>query len=89
MVTHGISYANNYEDMGTLLTSWDSIDDSNYISATANRVIYKSVNGNYYEIDLVEGETNPIFAILDDKYIIVNTTSYANCYDSINNKIMH
>lgn len=88
MYIHGISFANDHEEMGTLLTPWDSIDDSEYISATGNRVIYKSINGNYYEIDLVTGDS-PILTILDDKYIIVNTTSYANCYDSVNNKIMH
>lgn len=83
----GISYSSNTEAMGTLLTPWQSIDDDFYIVANQNTVIYRDRSNRYYKITIEEG--NELKALLDDRYILVNTTSYWNMFDSVLMKKFH
>lgn len=83
----GISYSNGIDDMGTLLTPWTSIDEDFYIAASHTKVIYRDKSDRYYEISIEEG--NDLIALLDDRYILVNTTSYWNMYDSVLMKKFH
>lgn len=76
----GISFSLTTEHMGTLLTPWQSIDDDFYIVANSTSVVYRDKSNRYYKISITEG--NNLVALLDDRYILVNTTSYWNMYDS-------
>ncbi len=82
----GISYAEG-NSMGTLVTPWYSVDDTFYVVANSEHVIYKDNSGRYYKVSLEEGTS--LFSLLDDRYIVVNTTSYWNCYDSVLDKKCH
>lgn len=86
-VPAGISYSANPETMGTLLTPWQSIDDDFYIVATHNYVIYRDKSNRYYKISIEEG--NKLSALLDDRFILVNTTSYWNMFDTVLMKMFH
>lgn len=83
----GISYASDSEHMGTLLTPWQSIDEDFYISAGNNVVVYKDVSNQYWRITIKSGVE--LQSLLDDRYILVNTTSYYNMYDSATNRMLH
>ena len=83
----GISYSNSDNDMGTLLTEWQSIDENFYVVADNDICIYRDQANRYWKLSVVDG--NKLFAIIEDRYIIVNTTSYWNCYDSKFNKLTH
>ena len=83
----GISYTDTPEAMGTLLTEWQSIDEDFYVCGNDTCVFYRDRNHKYYKISIVEG--NEIYSFLDDRFIVVNTTSYWNCYDTVKNKKFH
>lgn len=81
----GFSYSDNGK-MGTLVTDWNSIDSDFYVISNDNFLIYRSSNGKLYEISVEDG--NEISFLLD-RFIVVNTTSYWNCYDTISSKKYH
>ena len=83
----GISYSETDESMGTLLTEWQSIDPDFYIASDGNSVVYRDVKHRYWKISIEAG--NEIFTFLDDKFVVVNTTSFWNCYDVTKNKKFH
>lgn len=83
----GLSYSQTDDDMGTLLTEWTSLDPDFYIVSDNNSIIYRDTFNKLYKISIVDG--NDLFAIIDDRYIVINTTSYYNCYDSFLNKLTH
>lgn len=79
-LVNGISYSETPNSMGTLLVPWTSIDDDCYVVADDTQVIYRDAYNNWWRISIEEGVE--LSALLDDRYIIVNTTSFWNCYDS-------
>lgn len=83
----GISYSKSDDEIGTLLTPINQIDDSFYVAVNDKNIIYRNNLGRYYKISIEDG--NEIKAILDDRFIVVNTTSYFNCWDSLLNKAYH
>ena len=83
----GISYSNDTEEMGTLLTPWQTIDDDFYIAANTTSVVYRDKSNRYYKITIEDG--NDLTALLDDRFILVNTTSYWNMFDSTLLKKFH
>lgn len=83
----GISYSESSETMGTLLTPWQSIDEDFYIAASHTKVVYRDKADRYYEISVEDG--TELKALLDDRYILVNTTSYWNMWDSVLERPFH
>ena len=85
--TQGISYSETSNRIGTLLTPWHTNDEFAYIAAYGDKVVYKDKSGKWYEISIKLG--TDISTILEDRLIILNTTSYANCVDTENGKTYH
>lgn len=83
-----ISWSSDEDHMGTLIAPWTSIDDDAYVIADDNYVIYRDKSNIWWKIEVVE-ETPEITALLDDRYILVNTTSYINMFDSKSNRKLH
>lgn len=83
----GISYSGFEAEMGTLVAPWSSIDDTVYIAAYGARVIYRDASLRWYEIRIMAG--TELSTIFDDRYILVNTTSFWNMYDSVTGLKMH
>lgn len=81
----GMSYGKENE-IGTLVTEWNSIDYSFYPIIDDGHLIYKSTDGEWYEV--WTEETNEL-TLLENRYLIVNTTSYFNCYDLYKEKKRH
>ena len=83
----GISYSNDEDEMGTLLTEWQNIDENFYIIFDNDYFIYRDRYNKLFKVSIVDG--NQLKAIIDDRYVIVNTTSYFNCYDSVLERLTH
>lgn len=77
-------------NIGTALTDWASIDDSFYISATNKDIFYKNNDGILTHISVVDSESaNWNIRIIENRFILFNTTDYLNCYDIEKNKMRH
>lgn len=83
----GISYSETPNTMGTLITDIASIDEDWQIAYSDNACIYKDVYGKIWKLTVEEGVE--LSSVLDNEFIIVNTTSYWNCWDAKNNKPYH
>lgn len=83
-----ISYSKNPNAMGTLISSWTDLSDSHpYIVANKTKMIYKDAYNNWWKVEIKEGAK--LTALVKNRYILVNTTSYWNLYDSETNKAFH
>lgn len=84
--TFGLSYGSG-SSMGTLLTEVTGVDSGYYISATDTELLYRNRMNRYIKISIEEGATYR--AELQDRFIVINTTSYWNCWDSLSNIPYH
>lgn len=83
----GISYSEDDEVMGTLVSPWQQVAEDGIVVANTNNIIWKGTDGHFYNVTVEEG--NVLAALLDDRYILVNTTSFWNMYDSETMKKYH
>ena len=83
----GISYSEEENKMGTLVTPFASIADSGYIAVSENFVIYQDSHNKFYKIELKDGAK--LSSVLDNKYILVNAPSYWNMWDANYSKKYH
>ena len=83
----GLSYSEDGNKMGTLVTPLDSISDTAYITASNNFMVYCDRDNRYWKISIEEGVE--LSSIFDNHYIIVNTTSYWNMWDSEKDRKFH
>jgi hypothetical protein len=80
-----ISYGEMGEE-GSILCDWNMIDDLFYISYNETNIVYKDVNG-IHKISIEQVNDN--VQIFENNYVLINTTSYLNCYDIRNKKMIH
>lgn len=74
-------YVSGFSYNGTLLTSWNSVDTETLYYADDDRVFYRDVNSSKWI--LIEKVVQPVtLTLIEDRYIVLNTTSYFNCYDT-------
>jgi hypothetical protein len=83
----GLSYSEDSNKMGTLITPLASISDIAYITASNNFIVYCDKDNRYWKISIEEG--GELSSIFDNHYIIVNTTSYWNMWDCEKNMKFH
>lgn len=83
----GLSWSENENMMGTLVAPWSKVDSSFYIVFTDDFMIYKNTDGRIIKVSIEEG--NDLRSEFNNTFIIVNTTSYWNCYDVENQKKYH
>lgn len=83
----GLSYSEDSNKMGTLITPQASISDIAYIAASNNFLVYCDTNNHFWKISIEDGAV--LSSVFDNHYIIVNTTSYWNMWDNENNRKFH
>ena len=71
---------------GSILCDWNTIDDRFEISCTDTEIVYKDIEG-IHKITIEELTNN--IQIFEDNYVLINTTSYLNCYDIRKGKMVH
>ena len=83
-----ISYSEEADKIGTLLTDWNNIskilfvsEDDIYFVDNYNKVVHLWV-------ETVDNDDIP-YSFIEDRFIIINTTSYFNCYDTVNDVQLH
>ena len=85
-VIQGVSYNETPDMIGTLLTDWQSVDGSFYITGNDTSFIYRDKDYRYWKIEIKDGtEMHPIL----DRFILFNTTSYYNLWDKEKNRFYH
>ena len=66
---------------GTLVTPWISVDDQSPFFITNDYAFYKDVNKNKWILVKKVNEA-PSIKLVENRYVVLNTTSFWNCYDS-------
>lgn len=79
-----ISYGEN-DYIGVLLTDWNIIEKILY--ASEDVIGYKDIYGKSIEIERTLDKE--LYKIIDDRFIVINTTSYYNCWDIVNKEKLH
>jgi len=69
-----------------LVSEWNSVDteDGIYEGQSSDELIYKGYNGHYYKV--IDNSNSVTMNYVLNRYLIFNTTSSLNLYDTINNK---
>lgn len=66
---------------GTLVTPWISVDDQSPFFITNDYAFYKDVNKNKWILVKKVNEA-PSIKLVENRYVVLNTTSFWNCYDT-------
>ena len=83
----GLSYSATKDDMGTLLTEWNDFSPDTYIIADGRSVYYKDLDEKWHKIEIVENKNDA--KLIENKWLVINTTSYFNCYDIEKDTLKH
>ena len=83
----GISYSDNNDQIGTLVTDWLTV--SKILNITEDDVYYLNNAGNVEHIMVSNTATNNRHKVIRNRYIVINTISYYNCYDLKNQQSCH
>ena len=88
-IVTNISIAENNTNTGTLLMDWNSIQD--ILFASSSMIVVQDIYGNILKFytSALEAEESKPYTIIMDRYIVVNTYSYWNCYDMKTGKRIH
>lgn len=84
----GISYINNTDSIGTLLTAWGSIGVDQNIYVNDNSICYYDNDENKWAVIKITNDVHPRIKIIGD-YAVINTVSYANSINLKDNSINH
>lgn len=74
-----------YEDkdyIGTILADWFTIDESFCPTYNNNVLYYKDSSANIWKIEMVNSGEEWEYKYIENRYIVLNTTNYFNCYDT-------
>ena len=82
----GISYSDDETQIGTLVTDWLTVSKILYIGQ--NEVYYLDNRGLVQHI-YIEAENDVDYSIIRDRFIVINTISYNNCWDLKHNTSLH
>lgn len=94
-IISNVSYSQNENEIGTLLCDWDIIDEVLDIHQAASGTVlpdYIVIRDTYGNIIKYSWENSPDvmdYKVVLNRFIVVNTTSYYNCYDIKTDQKMH
>jgi len=91
LYTNGIPSGISYGDSGyrgTLLSEWYTVGSLKDISTNEYGCTYLNTTDNMTHLISVTAGSNP-YQFIENRYIVINTTSYYNCYDTFTDKVYH
>jgi len=86
LLTNGFISGISYN--GIMVTPWSNVDEYAVFTYDDENLYYKDNGTGYWtHISIVDDNQNELRYILD-RYVVINTTSIYNCYDTKANKIL-
>lgn len=82
----GLSYSSNVKQMGTMVSEWNDIHSDTYCVADGTNLYYQKANREWVKVSIVNDNS---LKLIENKYLVINTTSYWNCYDIEKQKLYH
>lgn len=70
------------EYMGTILADWFTINEDFCPAFNDDTLYYKDNSETLWKLELVTTGEDWQYKVLEDRYIVLNTTNYMNCYDT-------
>ena len=77
------------EYMGTILADWFTINEDFCPAFNDDTLYYKDNSETLWKLELVTSGEDWQYKVLEDRYIVLNTTNYMNCYDTKKNLKRH
>lgn len=74
-----------YEDknyIGTILADWFTADGEFCVAYNTSVLYYKDNNNTIWKLELVTTGADWEYKYIEDRYIVLNTVNYFNCYDT-------
>ena len=68
--------------IGTILADWFSVDTDFYIACNSHTLFYRDNQKQIWRLDMVTQNEDWAYKLVENRYIILNTTNYFNCYDT-------
>lgn len=75
--------------IGTILADWFTIDEKFSPTYNHSTLIYKDTSNNIWRLDLVDSGQDWDYRFIENRYIVLNTNNYFNCYDVVTGMKRH
>lgn len=68
--------------IGTILADWFTVDDTFCPAVNSDTLYYKDNSGHIWKVELVTTGQEWDYRLIENRYVVLNTTNYFNCYDT-------
>lgn len=68
--------------IGTILTDWFNVDGDFCVAFNKTQLYYRDNVGDIWKIEMITQDADWDYRLVEDRYIVFNTTNYFNCYDT-------
>ncbi len=68
--------------IGTIVTDWFNVDSDFCVAFNTRNLYYKDNVGDIWHLEITTQEADWEYRLIEDRYIVFNTTNYFNCYDT-------
>lgn len=72
----------NKDYIGTILSDWFTVDGDFCITYNADKLIYRDNQNRLWLLELKTSILTGEYRLVENRYIVLNTTNYFNCYDT-------
>ena len=81
-IISNIACYENKKYIGTILADWLTIDDTFCITYNTNHLFYRDNQRRIWHLEMVTSQEEWQYKLIENRYIVLNTTNYFNCYDT-------
>ena len=68
--------------IGTILCDWFSVNTDFCPAYNSSTLYYKDNSNTIWKIEMVNSNADWEYKVVEDRYVVLNTTNYFNCYDT-------
>lgn len=79
----------NKKYIGTIIADWFTVDDNFCPAFNSDTLYYRDNTNKIWKIELVNTGAEWDYRLIENRYIILNTVNYFNCYDTKTDKKRH
>lgn len=70
------------EYIGTILADWFTVDGEFCPAFNSHALYYKDNNNHLWKIEIVTSGNEWDYRLIENRFVVLNTTNYFNCYDT-------